>query len=231
MGYKWKRPLCQCMAKDSPLRTSRKTNLLFADCCLHHSRIWHGVNHRGFCFPADINNDTYNFLLVRLSHKHLSIREMANYLLNLALCLAWVKYWLPKLKGNLCQQTWTWASYFWGAIQIKRIGEYGCCVTARGQRTGQKKKGNRLFCRIRSKWLSLKPWVLEHDCNWWLEGEFCYKICELNWALQSVWFVLLKVLEMVGDLAGKRTGLVKQDLHGWKQLEGRSAIAFMLNLG
>lgn len=42
---------------------------------------------------------------------------------------------------------------------------------------------------------------------------------------------MLKVLEMVGDLAGKRTGLVKQDLHGWKQLEGRSAIAFMLNLG
>lgn len=96
---------------------SRKANLLFTDLCSHHSWIWHRVSHRGFCFPADINNDTYNFLLVQLSHKHLSIREMANYLLNLTLCLDWVKYWLPRLKGKLYHWTWTLASLFLQAFK------------------------------------------------------------------------------------------------------------------
>lgn len=113
----WRRSLCWCVSEGSLLWISRKANLLFTDLCSHHSRIWHGVSHRGFCFPADINNDTYNFLLVQLSHKHLSIREMANYLLNLKLCLDWVKYWLPRLKGKLCHWTWTLASPFLGAFK------------------------------------------------------------------------------------------------------------------
>lgn len=66
----------------------------------HHSRIWHRVNHSGFCFPADINNDTYNFLFVQLTLQCLSIGEMANYLLSLVLCLNQVKHWHLKVQGK-----------------------------------------------------------------------------------------------------------------------------------
>lgn len=159
------------MAENLLLWASRKANQLFKGLCLHRSCVWHRVNHRGFCFPADINNDTYNFLLAQGSHKSLSIREMSNYLLNPARCSDWVKYWLPRFKGSLCHQMWTWASYFLGTVQIKWIGDKMLCAGRRGTKKGTTVRAG---C-LRNKHLSLEPVDLECGCYWWFEGEFYYK--------------------------------------------------------
>lgn len=96
-----------------------------------------------------------------------------------------------------------------------------------GQRSGQKLE--QIGSEVKGCLWSIGFWNMIATGG--SKGSFCYEICELNWDLQSVWFVLLKVLEMVGDLAGKPTGLMKQDLHGWEAVGRAECNSIYVKIG
>lgn len=115
---------------------------------------------------------------MQLSHKPLPIRETANYLLNPALCLDWVKYWLWKFKGNPCHQTWTWASDFLGAVEIKWLGDRILDVGI-GEKEGDKTRAGWLRSKCPSleplslgTWLQLVAWRGVSLQNKWIKLRF-----------------------------------------------------------